>query len=291
MNEISLLGAAEIRRLALELDLSPSKGLGQNFVHDSNTCEKIVRLAELSSDDLVLEVGPGLGSLTLAILRSGARVKAVEIDQRLASLLEKTAKEHGYLAETKKLEVLNKDAMNLNREDLKGVTKLVANLPYNVSVPVILHLFELNAISSALVMVQSEVAARLAASPGSKTYGAPSVKLNWYGDAKVVDKVSRTVFWPEPRVDSSLLLIKRKADSIDGIRLNDGGFDRHDESLRIKTFEVIDLAFNQRRKMLRSSLAKMLKEPTEILERAGVDPTARAESLAIDDFVAIAKTI
>lgn len=291
MSEISLLGASEIRRLAKELDLTPSKGLGQNFVHDANTCEKIVRLADLSSSDLVLEVGPGLGSLTLAILRSGARVRAVEIDTRLSSLLENTAKAHGYLPDSKKLEVLNKDAMNLNRADLQGVTKLVANLPYNVSVPVILHLFELDAIKTALVMVQSEVAARLAAAPGSKIYGAPSAKLKWYGDAKVVDKVSRSVFWPEPRVDSSLLLITRKVDSIDGARSNNGGFDIRDEPLRLKTFEVIDLAFNQRRKMLRSSLAKLLKEPSEILEQVGVDPTDRAESLTIDDFVAIAKKI
>lgn len=285
---ISLLGATEIRKLADELALIPSKGLGQNFVHDSNICEKIVRLADIGADDLVIEVGPGLGSLSLSIVKKGAKLIAIEIDKRLADRLPKTLIEHGVDQES--FTVIAKDAMEIERAELTTLggesrpLKLVANLPYNVSVPVLLHFLEMEIFSDALVMVQSEVAQRLAAPPGSKEYGVPSAKVAWYADARLSDSIPRTVFWPIPRIDSSLLRLTMHQPL-------------ENETLRRSTFAIIDAAFNQRRKMLRSSLSPMLKElvpdssPERVLESSGIDPTSRAESLSVDQFLTIARTI
>ena len=285
---ISLLGATEIRKLADELALIPSKGLGQNFVHDSNICEKIVRLADIGADDLVIEVGPGLGSLSLSIVKKGAKLIAIEIDKRLADRLPKTLIEHGVDQES--FTVIAKDAMEIERAELTTLggesrpLKLVANLPYNVSVPVLLHFLEMEIFSDALVMVQSEVAQRLAAPPGSKEYGVPSAKVAWYADARLSDSIPRTVFWPIPRIDSSLLRLTMHQPL-------------ENETLRRSTFAIIDAAFNQRRKMLRSSVSPMLKElvpdssPERVLESSGIDPTSRAESLSVDQFLTIARTI
>lgn len=286
--KISLLGATEIRQIAEELGVVPSKSLGQNFVHDSNICEKIVRLAGITSKDRVVEIGPGLGSLSLSIARTGAHLIAVEIDDRLARRLPQTLRSHG--VEDGAFTVIVKDAMELTVQEIegsvpaKGSIKVVANLPYNVSVPVLIHLLEMERIESAMVMVQSEVARRLAAKPGSKEYGVPSAKVAWYADATLSDHIPRAVFWPVPRVDSSLLQLHIR-------RAISGEEDRH------LTFEIIDAAFNQRRKMLRGSLSRLIAERApdlgveEILERAGIDPTARAESISVEGFLSIARAI
>ena len=285
---ISLLGASEIRQLAQSLDLIPAKGLGQNFVHDSNICEKIVRRAGISERDLVVEIGPGLGSLSLSIARTGAFLLAVELDKRLAERLPVTLSQHGVAADS--FAVLAKDAMKLTATEITerrsggGEIRLVANLPYNVSVPVLLHILSMEVIASAIVMVQSEVAERLAARPGSKEYGVPSAKVAWYADAALGDSVPRAVFWPVPRVDSSLLELKTHR-PLAG------------ERERLRTFEIIDLAFNQRRKMLRSSLARHIEgiDPTisveDVLQQAGIEPTARPESISIEGFLAIARAL
>ena len=268
-----LLTPTEIRELASKLDLKPTKKLGQNFVTDQNTVEKIVRTSKVSKDSVVLEVGPGLGSLTLALLATGAKVFAVEIDQRLAELLPITAKAKGFSGD--QLEVINKDALEITTNDIKNPNILVANLPYNVSVPVIIHILEtFPSIENYLVMVQSEVADRLAASPGSRTYGSPSVKLQWYGEVSKAASVSRSVFWPVPNVDSDLVQITRKKDV--------------DQSIRKELFAVVDAAFSQRRKMLRSALSSMCagsEKASEILESAQIDPQLRGEALNVDDYV------
>ena len=204
---ITLLGAGEIRQIAESLDLRPTKSLGQNFVIDSNTCQKIVRLAGITSSDHVVEIGPGLGSLTLALLQASDKVTAIEIDKRLADQLEITAKSHG--ASLKDLVIINADAMEV--DEIAGKPdKLVANLPYNISVPVLLTFLEkFESITSGIVMVQSEVAERLAAKPGSKIYGVPSAKAAWWADLQLADSVSRSIFWPVPKVDSSLVKFTR----------------------------------------------------------------------------------
>ena len=268
-----LLTPTEIRELASKLDLKPTKKLGQNFVTDQNTVEKIVRTSKVSKDSIVLEVGPGLGSLTLALLATGAKVFAVEIDQRLAELLPITAKAKGFSGD--QLEVINKDALEITTNEVENPNILVANLPYNVSVPVIIHILEtFPSIENYLVMVQSEVADRLAASPGSRTYGSPSVKLQWYGEVSKAGSVSRSVFWPVPNVDSDLVQITRKKDV--------------DQSIRKELFAVVDAAFSQRRKMLRSALSSMCagsEKASEILESAQIDPQLRGEALNVDDYV------
>ena len=268
-----LLTPTEIRELASKLDLKPTKKLGQNFVTDQNTVEKIVRTSKVSKDSIVLEVGPGLGSLTLALLATGAKVFAVEIDQRLAELLPITAKSKGFNAD--QLEVIHKDALEITNSDVKNPNILVANLPYNVSVPVIIHILEtFPSIENYLVMVQSEVADRLAASPGSRTYGSPSVKLQWYGEVSKAGSISRSVFWPVPNVDSDLVQITRKKDV--------------DQSIRKELFAVVDAAFSQRRKMLRSALSSMCEgseKASEVLESAQIDPQLRGEALNVDDYV------
>ena len=274
---MSLLGAGEIRELAAKLDLKPSKSLGQNFVHDANVCRKIVRTAGVTSSDIALEIGPGLGSLTLAMLEEAQSVIAVEIDARLANQLPITAAAHTDRAHL--LTVINEDALTLKTLPADP-TVLVANLPYNVSVPVFLHLLEiLPSLRSGVIMVQAEVADRLAAKPNSKEYGIPSVKAAWWADVTGAGSVSRNIFWPQPNVDSKLVAFTRRATP-------------GDEELRKKVFTIIDLAFAQRRKMLRSALSSMYggsAAAEAVLTEAGIDPTLRGESLDIHGFCAIAK--
>ncbi|MGW5157224.1 16S rRNA (adenine(1518)-N(6)/adenine(1519)-N(6))-dimethyltransferase RsmA [Nonomuraea wenchangensis] len=276
---MSLLGPAEIRNLADKLNLRPTKKLGQNFVIDAGTVRRIVRVAELSADDVVIEVGPGLGSLTLALLPSAAHVVAVEIDPVLATQLPVTVAERG-LADS--LTVVNADAMKITPADLGGhvPTALVANLPYNVAVPVVLHLLEaLPSLRKGLVMVQSEVADRLAAGPGSKVYGVPSVKAAWYADVRRAGPVGRTVFWPVPNVDSGLVSLARREPPTT-------------KATREQVFAVVDAAFAQRRKTLRAALASWAgsaPEAENILRAAGVDPSARGEQLDITAFTRIAE--
>ncbi len=276
---VTLLGAAEIRALAADLDVTPTKKLGQNFVVDANTVRKIVTAARVTSADRVVEVGPGLGSLTLAILETGAPVTAVEIDHRLAERLPATAAAHG--VPDGALTVVAEDALRVS--ELPGDPDvLVANLPYNVSVPVLLHFMEhFPTIQRGVVMVQAEVGERLAAPSGSKVYGAPSVKAAWYGTWRLAGTVSRQVFWPVPNVDSVLVGFERDTDA------------RGTEEERLRTFAIVDAAFQQRRKMLRQALSGVLggssAAASDVLERAGVTPTARGEELTIEDFVRIAR--
>jgi 16S rRNA (adenine1518-N6/adenine1519-N6)-dimethyltransferase len=274
---MSLLGAAEIRSLAIALDLKPSKSLGQNFVHDANVCRKIVRTAGVTKDDIALEIGPGLGSLTLAMLEDAASVIAVEIDARLANQLPITAAAHSDRANL--LTVINQDALTITSLPADP-TVLIANLPYNVSVPVFLHLLEvLPSLRSGVVMVQAEVADRLAARPNKKEYGIPSVKAAWWADVTGAGSVSRSIFWPQPNVDSKLVAFTRRATP-------------GDEALRKKVFAIIDLAFAQRRKMLRSALSAMYGSSAAaeaVLTAAGIDPTLRGEALDISGFCAIAR--
>ena len=270
-----LLGPAEVRELAARLDLQPTKRLGQNFVHDANTVRRIVAAADVALGERVVEIGPGLGSLTLGIIEAGASVVAVEIDERLARLLPETAAAMG--APPGALEVIRADALEV--DSLPGdPTALVANLPYNVSVPVLLHFLErFPGIQRGLVMVQREVGERLAARPGSKVYGGPSAKAAWYADVRLAGAVSRQIFWPVPNVDSILVRLDRRPEP-------------GSEAERRHTFAIIDTAFGQRRKMLRQSLAGLLGPDTAtILESAGVDPTARGETLEVGAFLAIAR--
>ncbi len=274
---VSLLGAADIRRLADELDVTPTKKLGQNFVVDANTVRKIVQAADVRPSERVVEIGPGLGSLTLAILETGASVTAVEIDHRLAARLPQTALDRGVPEGA--LTVVDADAMRVTT--LPGEpTVLVANLPYNVSVPVLLHFLEtFPYLERGVVMVQAEVAERLAAKPGSKIYGTPSVKAAWYGLWKLSGTVSRQVFWPVPNVDSLLVGFHRDPQP------------RGSEEERRRTFAIVDAAFNQRRKMLRQALSGIFgssAEASAVLESAGVAPTARGEDLTVDDYHRIA---
>ena len=239
----NLLGAVEIRALAEQLNLKPTKKLGQNFVVDANTCRKIVKLAAVESADIALEIGPGLGSLTLALLEKAKQVLAVEIDDRLANQLPITAAQHGF--DTNKLTVISQDAMQLTKLPANP-TVLVANLPYNISVPVLLNMLEhFPTINRGVVMVQSEVAHRLSAKPNNKEYGSPTAKANWWADLELSGSVGRSVFWPVPNVDSSLV-----------------SFVRHeplgDEDQRVATFSVIDKAFAKRRKMMRSAVGLSL---------------------------------
>jgi 16S rRNA (adenine1518-N6/adenine1519-N6)-dimethyltransferase len=278
MSETVLLGAAQIRQLAKQLDVTPTKKLGQNFVIDPNTVSRIANEAHLNKDDVVLEVGPGLGSLTLAMLDKVSKVIAIEVDPRLASELPKTvAKFAPNIAD--RLIVINQDAMQIT-ELPAAPTKLVANLPYNISVPVVLHLLhQFPTITEVLVMVQLEVAQRMAALPGSKIYGVPSVKIAWYGKCELAGNVGRNVFWPAPNVDSGLVRITKSTD-------------RQDETLRQRLFQIVDGAFGQRRKTLRSSLSNYFGSSSkvdEVLAKAGVDSSLRGEQLDLNQFLAIAK--
>ncbi|HEY3008879.1 MAG TPA: 16S rRNA (adenine(1518)-N(6)/adenine(1519)-N(6))-dimethyltransferase RsmA [Micromonosporaceae bacterium] len=274
-----LLGPAEIRKLAARLGVSPTKRLGQNFVHDPNTVRRIVAAADLDPADVVVEVGPGLGSLTLGLLPVVRQVHAVEIDPILAGALAHTAGDRAGVRAAR-LTVHNVDALKIKEADLDPTpTALVANLPYNVAVPVVLHLLaELPTLRHGLVMVQREVADRLTAAPGSKTYGVPSVKLAWYADARPAGRVPPAVFWPVPNVDSGLVAFVRRDPPLSGVP-------------RERVFAVVDAAFAQRRKTLRAALAGWAGGPdraAEILTAAGVDPGARGESLSIDRFAAVA---
>ena len=273
----TLLGPAEIRDLAELLDIQPTKKLGQNFVIDANTVRRIVRVAGVTAGETAVEIGPGLGSLTLGLLETGAHVVAVEIDKRLAVQLPLTVSE---MQPDATLTVITNDAMKVT-ELPQSPSVLVANLPYNVSVPVLLHFLEhFPTLSRGLVMVQAEVGERLAAPPGSKVYGAPSAKAAWYGTWRTHGKVSRQVFWPVPNVDSILV-----------------GFDRAElpgtEEERLATFALIDAAFQQRRKMLRQALSVVLGDSATAsarLEAAGLAPTSRGEELTVLDFLAIARS-
>ncbi len=273
----TLLGAAEIREIATRIGVNPTKKLGQNFVVDANTCRRIVKIADVKSDDITLEIGPGLGSLTLALLEISKVVVVIEIDKRLAEELPITAAAHGY--DIKQLIVINEDALTTDALPMDP-TVLVANLPYNVSVPVLLRILEkFPTIRSGVVMVQSEVAERLVAPPNSKNYGSPSVKATWWADLTSAGKVARQVFWPIPNVDSSLVRF---------IRHEPAG----NEEQRVRTFKVIDAAFAQRRKMLRSALSQLFAGEAESkVSDAGVDPTVRGETLLLSDFISIANTL
>ena len=273
----SLLGAAEIREIANRISINPTKKLGQNFVVDANTCRRIVKVAGVQSDDIALEIGPGLGSLTLALLEVAHSVVAIEIDKRLADELPITVISHGF--DSERLIVINEDALTTQTLPV-APTVLVANLPYNVSVPVLLRILEkFPSIRSGVVMVQSEVADRLVAVPGSKSYGSPSVKATWWADLSSAGNVARQVFWPIPNVDSSLVRFLRHQAA-------------GDERERTITFKVIDAAFAQRRKMLRSALSQLFAGQAEAkVASAGINPTVRGETLSLRDFIAIANTL
>ena len=272
-----LLGAGDVRRLAESLGLRPTKSRGQNFVIDANTVRRIVRAAGVQPDDVVVEVGPGLGSLTLALLPAVKRVVAVEVDQVLAQALPSTVQEFAPSV-ADRLEVVTADAMRVTSLPGPDPSALVANLPYNVAVPVLLHLLEtFPTLRRVLVMVQKEVADRLAAGPGSRTYGVPSVKAAWYGQVRPAGSVSRTVFWPAPNVDSGLVALERR--------------DPPPQADREAVFSVVDAAFAQRRKTLRAALsgwAGSAAVAETILRNAGVDPRARGEQLTVEDFARVA---
>jgi 16S rRNA (adenine1518-N6/adenine1519-N6)-dimethyltransferase len=271
-----LLTAPDVRELAARLGLRPTKSLGQNFVIDPNTVRRLVRTAGVGEDDVVVEVGPGLGSLTLGLLPAVSRVVAVEIDPVLAAELPRTV-EARLPSRADRLEVLEQDALRLTDVPGPPPTAFVANLPYNVAVPVLLRLLEnLPSLRTGLVMVQAEVADRLAAPPGSKTYGVPSVKAAWYADVRRAGAVGRNVFWPAPHVDSGLVAFTRRPTP---------------EGDRAAVFAVVDAAFAQRRKTLRAALSGWAGSPDEAerrLRAAGLDPSARGEVLSVEEFARLA---
>ncbi len=279
MSDPTLLGAARLREIAAELGLRPTKQWGQNFVIDANTVRRIVRLAGVGPQDVVVEVGPGLGSLTLGLLPEVAHVTAVEVDPVLAGALPQTvtttAPEHA-----SRLAVVHADALTVRTLPDPQPTALVANLPYNVSVPVVLGLLEhLPTLERGLVMVQLEVAERLAAAPGSRTYGVPSAKTAWYASVELAGRVGRTVSWPAPNVDSGLVALTRREPPVTA-------------ATREEVFACIDAAFAQRRKTLRAALAGWAGSPgraEEALRAAGVDPASRGEQLGVAEFAAIAE--
>jgi 16S rRNA (adenine1518-N6/adenine1519-N6)-dimethyltransferase len=273
-----LLGATEVRRLAAELDVRPTKTLGQNFVIDGNTIRRIVAAAKLKPTDTVLEVGPGLGSLTLGLLDVAERVVAVEIDPKLAARLPRTIGEFRP-EKAARLDVVLSDALQVT-ELPHAPTALVANLPYNVAVPVVLHLLEhFPSLEHGLVMVQDEVADRLCAGPGSKIYGIPSVKAAWYARMRKAGVIGMNVFWPAPKIHSGLVAFERHAAP-------------ETTASRRQVFAAIDAAFAQRRKTLRAALAGWAGSAAaaeDALRAAGVDPQARGERLGISDFARIAE--
>jgi 16S rRNA (adenine1518-N6/adenine1519-N6)-dimethyltransferase len=282
--ETGLLGPAELRALAERVGVRPTKRLGQNFVHDANTVRRIVAAAGLTPDDVVLEVGPGLGSLTLALLGAVDRVLAVEVDPLLAAALPATVADRAQ-DRAGALRVLTADALRVRRAEIVEAagglepTALVANLPYNVGVPVLLHLLaELPSLRRGLVMVQAEVADRLAAPPGSRCYGAPSVKAAWYADVRRAGPVPRAVFWPVPNVDSGLVALTSRPPP--------------STVPRQQVFALVDAAFAQRRKTLRAALAGWAGSAAsaeQVLRAAGVDPSARGEQLTVSDFAKIVR--
>lgn len=287
---VTLLTARDIREIAADIGLRPTKQKGQNFVIDPNTVRSIVASAKLESRSSVVEIGPGLGSLTLGLLEAGHRVTAVEIDEVLAARLPATVAKHGSaaaapgtavphaVAESANFELVHADALGLT-ELPTAPDALVANLPYNVAVPVLLHFLEIfPSLKSVLVMVQLEVAERLAAGPGSRTYGVPSVKAQWYGDVTLAGRIGKNVFWPAPNIDSGLV-------HIDVARTH------RDPDERRRLFSVVDAAFAQRRKTLRAALSSWAGSPQraeEFLRSAGIDPKARGEALGVADFERLA---
>lgn len=281
--EVQLLGGNDIRELAAKLDVMPTKKLGQNFVTDPNTIRRIVAAAKLTGGETVVEIGPGLGSLTLGLLEVAKRVVAVEIDPKLAGELEATVAAR---AVGRDFTLVRGDALQVTElpaadgSGLIAPDALVANLPYNISVPVLLHFLEtFKSLQTGLVLVQAEVAHRLAATPGSKVYGVPSVKLAWYADSALAGNVGRTIFWPVPNVDSALVFFAKREQPLG------------DEVLRVAVFAAIDAAFSQRRKTLRQALADWAGSAAEaerILKAAGIDPQKRGEQLDVHDFVRIA---
>jgi 16S rRNA (adenine1518-N6/adenine1519-N6)-dimethyltransferase len=280
----ALLGPVEIRQLATRLGVAPTKKLGQNFVHDPNTVRRIVAAAGLIDGDVVVEVGPGLGSLTLALLPAARHVYAVEVDRALAEALPDTVAAHAGPDAAARLTVRHADALRIPAGALSEPppTALVANLPYNVAVPVLLHLLaELPTLRQGLVMVQREVADRLVAGPGGKVYGVPSVKLAWYAAARQAGRVPPSVFWPVPKVDSGLVAFTRREPP-------------RTAASRAAVFAVVDAAFAQRRKTLRAALAGWAggaDRAAAALVAAGVDPGTRGEALTVDQFAAIAAAI
>ncbi|MGG2462513.1 16S rRNA (adenine(1518)-N(6)/adenine(1519)-N(6))-dimethyltransferase RsmA [Streptomyces sp. RGM 3693] len=275
-----LLGPADVRELAAALGVRPTKQRGQNFVIDANTVRRIVRTAGVRPDDVVVEVGPGLGSLTLALLEAADRVTAVEIDDVLAAALPGTIAAR--LPErADRFALVHRDALHVTELPGPAPTALVANLPYNVAVPVLLHMLEqFPTIERTLVMVQAEVADRLAAGPGNKVYGVPSVKANWYAEVKRAGSIGRNVFWPAPNVESGLVSLVRRTEPLPS------------RASREEVFAVIDGAFAQRRKTLRAALAGWAGSAAAAeaaLVAAGVSPQARGESLTVEEFIAIAE--
>jgi 16S rRNA (adenine1518-N6/adenine1519-N6)-dimethyltransferase len=275
---VSLLGGADIRALADRLGVVPTKKLGQNFVTDPNTIRKIVSAAKLDGSEHVVEIGPGLGSLTLGLLEVAASVTAIELDAKMAAAIEQTVAER---APGKDFHLVTQDALTVRALDSEP-DALVANLPYNISVPVLLNFLEhFESIRKGLVLVQAEVAHRLVAQPGSKIYGAPSAKFAWWTTSSLVGNIGRNIFWPVPNVDSALVHFERRASSLG------------DETLRVATFEVIDAAFSQRRKTLRQSLAQWAGSAGEaevVLNKVGISPQARGEELTVYQFLEIAKS-
>ena len=292
MTADALLGPAEIREIAGRLGIRPAKRLGQNFVVDPGTVRRIVTLAGVGPDDVVLEVGPGFGSLTLGLIGAAGRVVAVEVDPVLAAELPRTVAARAPRLASR-LAAVTADAVRVTPADLPGVpggpgvavgrggppSVLAANLPYNVAVPVVLHLLAtVPSLARGLVMVQAEVADRMTAAPGSRIYGVPSVKLAWFASARRAGVVPRTVFWPVPNVDSGLVAFTRRPPPEPDVP-------------REKVFAVVDAAFAQRRKTLRAALARWAGGPDaaeEILRSAGVDPSARGEALTVAEFARIA---
>ena len=275
--EAQLLGGNDIRELAARLDVVPTKKLGQNFVTDPNTIRRIVAAAKLTGTETVVEIGPGLGSLTLGLIEVANKVISVEIDPKMAAAIEATV---ALRAPGADFTLVSADAMKVT--DLGAAPDaLVANLPYNISVPVLLHFLEqFPSLQTGLVLVQAEVAHRLAANPGSKVYGVPSVKLAWYAERALAGNVGRTIFWPVPNVDSALVYFAKRDQPLG------------DEALRLVVFEAVDAAFSQRRKTLRQALAGWAGSPAEaerILIAAGIEPQKRGEQLTVHDFVKIAQ--
>ena len=276
-----LLGPADVRQLAASLDLRPTKQRGQNFVIDPNTVRRIVRDSGITAADVVVEVGPGLGSLTLALLEVARRVIAVEVDPLLAGMLPATIAQYAP-DQAAAFEVVLADAMRVQEIPGPPPTALVANLPYNVSVPVLIHMLTLlPSLERGLVMVQAEVADRLAARPGSKAYGVPSVKAAWFADVRRAGSIGRNVFWPAPNVDSGLVAWTHREPP-------------RTSATREQVFALVDTAFAQRRKQLKAALKVMLgssEAASAAIEAAGIDPTVRGEMLTVEEFARIAEHV
>ncbi len=273
------ISASEVRDLAKELNLKPSKKMGQNFVIDPNSIEKIIRHSQIDSNDVVLEVGPGLGSLTIGLLAASRQVIAVELDSRLANKLTSTLQSKVLIED---LEVINKDFLDLKQSDIASKpTALVANLPYNLAVPILIHaLLEFESINKYLIMVQAEVAMRICAAANSRVYGIPSVKIQYLTQAKYVAEISRKVFWPEPNVDSALVRLERKQNL--------------DRELQPLVFQLVEAAFSQRRKMLRSTLKQLglsSADLARLFELSKINPQYRAEQLSVADYENLARCL